>query len=135
MPESFNRVRRFTEIRSANYRSRPGVIETVHEYVGPDAVAHDLLEHDLEQVVAEHAALLAEVEKLRAERSSRAATGDAPPECPVCERTDVTLTKAGRMRSHSGDIWIGGFRQICKGVGELPRHAAPQQQAQDGSEQ
>lgn len=67
MSESFKRVRRFTEIRSANYRSRPGVIETVHEYVGADAVAHVLTEHDLEQVVAEHAALLVEVEQRREE--------------------------------------------------------------------
>lgn len=67
MSESFNRVRRFTEIRSANYRSRPGVIETVHEYVGPDAVAHDLTEHDLEQLVAEHSAALEELEQCREE--------------------------------------------------------------------
>lgn len=65
MSESFNRLRRFVEIRSANYRSRPGIIETVYEYVGPDSVGHDLTEHDLEQVVAEHAVLLAEVEQLR----------------------------------------------------------------------
>lgn len=68
MSASYKRLRKFLEIRSANYRSRPGVIEHVHEWIGPDAIQHDLTEHDLEQLLAEHSAALDELKQLRAER-------------------------------------------------------------------
>ncbi|NUQ98290.1 MAG: hypothetical protein HOY79_17660 [Streptomyces sp.] len=87
---------------------------------------------DLRAVLAGRKQLAARVAELEAENArmrEEPAANDAIPECPACGRTDVTLTKTGRMRSHSGDIWIGGFRQICKGVGELPKLAAPQQPA------
>jgi len=41
--------------------------------------------------------------------------------CPVCERTDVTVTKKGEMRWHCGDIWVAGHRQMCQGTGKPPR--------------
>lgn len=39
--------------------------------------------------------------------------------CAECDRS-ITLTKAGVMRDHVGDIWISGYRQQCKGVGQPP---------------
>ena len=40
--------------------------------------------------------------------------------CPVCKRDDVSITKSGVMRHHSGDIWEGGWRQVCRGAGLPP---------------
>lgn len=42
-------------------------------------------------------------------------------ECPVCERTDVTVTKRGKIRRHKGDVWMSGHRQICEGAGSVPK--------------
>ncbi|HEX6968921.1 MAG TPA: hypothetical protein VF174_08965 [Micromonosporaceae bacterium] len=39
--------------------------------------------------------------------------------CAECDRS-ITLTKAGVMRDHVGDVWISGYRQQCKGVGQPP---------------
>lgn len=25
------------------------------------------------------------------------------------------------MRHHNGDVWVNGWRQVCKGAGQLPR--------------
>lgn len=46
---------------------------------------------------------------------------DAPVHaCPACGRTDVALTKAGLMRHHNGNLRVGGWRQVCFGVGQHP---------------
>lgn len=48
-------------------------------------------------------------------------------DCPTCGR-EMNLTKRGVLRYHSGDIWIGGHRQMCKGVGSAPNaEAAPKE--------
>ncbi len=39
--------------------------------------------------------------------------------CPECGE-ERQLTKAGVMRDHRGDIWVGGWRQQCDGVGKPP---------------
>lgn len=143
MSEPFNRVRRFTEIRSANYRSRPGVIETVHEYVGPDAVAHDLTEHDLEQLVAEHAALAAEVKQLRAqtreeiERRSYAVT-----HAKVCEeKCDKALAEVDQLRSAQtfldGQVFAAGWyahAKVSASLGWDQREAAWRQYREEMAE-
>lgn len=41
--------------------------------------------------------------------------------CPVCERSDVTVTRKGKMRHHKGDLWVGGWRQMCTGTGQPPK--------------
>lgn len=133
MSESYKRLRKFTEIRSANYRSRAGVIETVHEYVGPDAVAHDLTEHDLEQLVAEHAALAAEVKQLRAqtreeiERRSYSVT-----HAKVCEeKCDEALAEVEQLRSArtflDGQVFVAGWyahAEACASLGRDARETA-----------
>lgn len=40
--------------------------------------------------------------------------------CPVCAGT-FNLTKSGGMRYHNGDVWVGGWRQVCDGVGQPPK--------------
>lgn len=42
--------------------------------------------------------------------------------CYACGR-EFNLTKKGKIRSHSGDIWIGSHRQICAGSGNAPTRA------------
>lgn len=50
-----------------------------------------------------------------------AAALDAPVRaCPVCGRTDITVTKSGGMRHHNGDMYRGGWQQVCAGVGQPP---------------
>lgn len=44
--------------------------------------------------------------------------------CPGCGRDDVTLTKAGTMRQHSGDVFVGRWRQTCEGTGKPPKGGA-----------
>lgn len=53
--------------------------------------------------------------------------------CPVCERTDVTVTKKGGMRWHLGDVWVGGRRQMCRGTGKPPRAATAETREGSGS--
>lgn len=43
-------------------------------------------------------------------------------DCPTCGR-EMNLTKKGCLRSHSGDIWVAGVRQICEGTGLPPKEA------------
>jgi hypothetical protein len=43
--------------------------------------------------------------------------------CPICG-DKFSLTKRGVLRYHLGDIAIGRFRQVCKGVGQPPKVAA-----------
>lgn len=40
-------------------------------------------------------------------------------QCPVCGE-NFALTKAGVMRHHNGDVYVGGWRQVCEGVGKPP---------------
>jgi hypothetical protein len=44
--------------------------------------------------------------------------------CPVCG-SDISLTKKEVMRYHLGGISIGGYRQVCEGVGRIPGDVAP----------
>lgn len=67
---STGRVRRFLEIRDANYRNRGNVIESVHEWIGPDPVEHELTAHDLEALMAERNTLTKRVAELEAELAS-----------------------------------------------------------------
>lgn len=39
--------------------------------------------------------------------------------CGVC-RGSFGLTKAGVLRQHNGDFYVGPWRQVCEGVGERP---------------
>lgn len=39
--------------------------------------------------------------------------------CGECDRS-ISLTKAGVLRHHNGDIYKGGWRQVCAGVGTQP---------------
>ncbi len=39
--------------------------------------------------------------------------------CPVCSE-ERSVTAAGNVREHSGDIWVGGYRQVCLGSGQPP---------------
>lgn len=40
--------------------------------------------------------------------------------CPVCGE-ERQVTKAGGMRDHRGDMYVGGWRQQCEGVGQPPK--------------
>lgn len=40
--------------------------------------------------------------------------------CPVCGE-ERQITKAGGMRDHRGDMWVGGWRQQCGGIGQPPK--------------
>lgn len=39
--------------------------------------------------------------------------------CPTCEGT-FQLKKDGTLRWHAGDVYVGGWRQMCDGVGRKP---------------
>lgn len=41
-------------------------------------------------------------------------------DCGTCGRF-MTVTKAGRLRHHNGDFYVGGWRQVCAGSGEPPQ--------------
>ena len=64
--------------------------------------------------------LLAEVRELRQQLAALQDGGRRT--CPVCGER-FTVTKAGKMRSHSGDVYQGGWRQQCEGTGQLPSEA------------
>lgn len=40
-------------------------------------------------------------------------------ECATCGRV-MQLTKDGLLRHHNGDVWDGGWRQVCDGTGKPP---------------
>lgn len=39
--------------------------------------------------------------------------------CGVCGRL-TAITKSGGLRLHNGDISVGGYRQVCEGMGSTP---------------
>ncbi len=39
--------------------------------------------------------------------------------CPVCSRR-IALRRDGTLRHHLGDMYSGGWREICAGVGRTP---------------
>ena len=63
---------------------------------------------------------------LRITRLRRSATllyvnADKPRgQCPVCTG-DFRLKKDGTLWNHNGDVYFGGWRQVCKGAGSPPR--------------
>lgn len=52
--------------------------------------------------------------------------------CPVCDE-EWAVTKAGVMRDHRGDMWVGGRRQTCAGVGQPFRPVAADRSAESES--
>ena len=64
--------------------------------------------------------LLAEVRELRQQLA--ALQDDGRRTCPVCGDRFM-VTKAGKMRHHNGDQYVGGWRTQCEGTGQLPSEA------------